>query len=186
MKIGLVGEAPNDTTAIKNLLEKKYRNDEFSFFFMLQNFNGSNLDSQKTKRFLRIEFETEKPDIVIFIRDLDSTWPNKNQYYKRQEYFSDSNSVVDKKGIFLLNIYEIEALILADIETFNSIYSTSIAPFPNVMIISEPKELLENSTKKYCISDNPEIFEKINFDNVLNCIYFNNFIKKFNRKISVS
>ena len=80
MKIALVGEAPNDTLSIKYLLEKRYKT--FNFFSMLKIINGSSLDSQKTKRLLRIEFQIEKPDLVIFIRDLDSTLPNK--YHLRQ------------------------------------------------------------------------------------------------------
>ena len=86
MKIGLVGEAPNDVKSIRNLLIKKYS--DFEFVFMLQRINGANLDSQKTKRFLRIEYENQKPDIVIFIRDLDSLLPNIKKLYERKDYFS--------------------------------------------------------------------------------------------------
>lgn len=183
MKIGLVGEAPNDTLAIKNLLERRYTDAKFEFVSLLQIINGSGLDSQKTKRFLRIEYETQKPDIVVFIRDLDATWPNRPKYYTRQEYFSNSNSVVDKKGIFLLNIFEIEALILADINTFNSLYDTKNVEFENVMTISEPKEVLKKITSKYCISDNPIIFKKLNYDELLKCLYFKKFIKKLDRQL---
>jgi hypothetical protein len=49
MKIGLVGEAPNDTQSIKNLLEKRYTNARYEFVFMLNYINGSNLDNQKNK-----------------------------------------------------------------------------------------------------------------------------------------
>lgn len=49
MKIGLVGEAPNDTQALKNLLVQRYHEDNFEFVFLIQRINGSNLDSQKTK-----------------------------------------------------------------------------------------------------------------------------------------
>jgi len=90
MKIGLVGEAPNDTQSIKNLLSKRYSNSKYEFVFMLQRTNGSNLDSQKSKRFLRIEFEQQKPDLVIFIRDLDSILPNKIKLYDRKNYFTSS------------------------------------------------------------------------------------------------
>jgi hypothetical protein len=86
MKIGLVGEAPNDTESIKNLLEKRYTGLEF--VSMLKIINGSNLDSQKTKRLLRVEYQQQKPDIVIFIRDLDSTLPNKSKLYERKNYFT--------------------------------------------------------------------------------------------------
>ena len=102
MRIGLVGEAPNDTESMKNLLIKRYPIEKFNFFSLLQIINGSNLDSQKTKRLLKKEFEQQKPDIVIFIRDLDSTLPNKEKLYERKNYFTSSNNVVNKKGIPLL------------------------------------------------------------------------------------
>ena len=69
------------------------------------------------------------PDIVIFIRDLDGLETDtdfKEKKAKRQEYFTKSKSVVDKKALYLLNIYEIEALILADIEAFNAFYKSHI------------------------------------------------------------
>lgn len=181
MKIALVGEAPNDTLSIKYLLEKKYKN--FNFFSMLKIINGSSLDSQKTKRLLRIEFQIEKPDLVIFIRDLDSTLPNKSKLYERKNYFSSSLRVVNKKGIPLLNIYEIEALILTDVENFNSIYGTDLKEISNVMEIPEPKEYLKNTTKKYSESQNSEIFKTIDFDKVLKCVYFERFINNFEKKI---
>lgn len=183
MKIGLVGEAPSDTISIKNLLEKKYSKEKYEFFSMLKIINGSNLDSQKTKRFLRIEYEIQKPDIVIFIRDLDSVLPNKKKLYERKNYFTQSNRVVNKKGIPLLHIYEIEALILSDIETFNSIFGTQIEKFTNVMAISEPKELLIKAANKYSVARNTYIFSKLNFDKVLTCSYFERFIKNLDKAL---
>lgn len=180
MKIGLVGEAPNDIQSIKYLLQKKYS--DLNFVFMLQRIHGSNLDSQKTKRFLRIEYETQKPDIVIFIRDLDSTLPNKGKLYERKFYFTSSNNVVNKKGIHLLHIYEIEALILADIDTFNNKFNVSVPKIANVMHVSEPKEFLKKQTTKYNESMNADIFKDLDFNTVLsNCEYFSRFIKNFEK-----
>lgn len=181
MKIGLVGEAPNDIQSIKNLLLKRYTDSKHEFIFMLQRINGSNLDSQKTKRFLRVEFESQKPDIVIFIRDLDSLLPNKVKLYERKNYFTSSNSVVNKKGIHLLHIYEIEALILTDIETFNIIYGTKIPKIIDAMLVNEPKEFLKMASKKYSESHNSYIFDKLDFDKVLECKYFEKFIKNLDK-----
>jgi hypothetical protein len=182
MKIGLVGEAPNDTESIKNLLEKRYTGLEF--VSMLKIINGSNLDSQKTKRLLRIEYQQQKPDIVIFIRDLDSTLPNKSKLYERKNYFTSSNSVVDKKGIPLLHIYEIEALLLTDVGSFNSKYGTNLEEIENVMSIEEPKEFLKSATKKYNESHNADLFKLIDFEKTLNCLYFKIFIKKFDKLLA--
>jgi len=180
MRIGLVGEAPNDTQSVKNLMQMEYK---FDFFFMLDRINGSKLDSQKTKRFLRIEYETKNPDIVIFIRDLDGLLSNRDQLNKRKLYFTNSNSVVDKKGVFLLHIYEIEALILCDIDTFNAIYNSELDLVDNPMMIEEPKEYLKSKTKLYNESHNADIFEKLSFEKALNCNYFERFITSFNKAI---
>lgn len=184
MKIALVGEAPNDTQSIKNLLEKKYLKENYQFVFLLQITNGSNLDSPKTKNLLRKEYQTQKPDVVIFIRDLDSILPNKEKLNDRKLYFTNSNRVVDKKGISLLHIYEIEALILTDIKMFNKRYGTNLSEIKNVMLIKEPKEYLKSTTKKYNESHNSDLFKLIDFEKTLNCIYFKNFIERFDKLIS--
>jgi hypothetical protein len=70
MKIGLVGEDPNDTKSIENLLVRQYP--QLNFVTLLYRVNGSMLDNNKAINSIRREFEIQKPDLVIFIRDLDS------------------------------------------------------------------------------------------------------------------
>lgn len=132
MKIGLVGEAPFDTTAIQNLLSRSYQ--DLDFVTLLNRINGSMLDNKKAiRRLLRTEYEDHKPDVILFIRDLDSLNNDGEAKRIRQEIFSYSNHIVDGIGIHLLNIFELEALILADIATFNSYYGVSLSPFPDPM-----------------------------------------------------
>lgn len=188
MKIGLVGEAPNDTAAIQNLLSKNYKHLEFTT--LLRDINGSMLDNNKAfRRILRIEYETQNPDLIIFIRDLDALETDRAAKLKRQETFNYSNNIVDKKGIFLLHIFEIEALIFADIEAFNKYYGCSILGISDPMKISEPKEVLIKATKKsvkqYSETHNAELFNLLNF-NILktNCRYFNDFIDYFEKIIN--
>lgn len=159
MKIGLVGEAPSDTSAIKNLLNKKYSSPKFLFYPLLNRIHGSELDNQKIKRLLRIKYEHEKPDIVIFIRDLDGTLKRNTTLKSRKKYFIDCNKVVDKKGIFLLNIYEIEALIISDIETFNRFFNCQLTYEDDPMEVENPKEDLKNKCHHFKESFNPDIFE---------------------------
>lgn len=187
--VGLVGEAPNDTNAIKNLLSRNYQN--LNFVTLLKNINGSMLDNNKAfRRILRIEYETQTPDLIIFIRDLDSLETDREAKLKRQETFNYSNNIVDKKGVFLLHIYEIEALIFADVETFNKHYGSSISKVIDPMRISEPKEELIKATKKsaksYSEAHNAKIFDLLNF-NILksNCRYFNDFIRKLDAEIAL-
>lgn len=189
MKIGLVGEAPNDTAAIQNLLSKNENYKNFEFATLLRDINGSMLDNNKTfRRILRIEYETQKPDLIIFIRDLDALETDRDAKLKRQEMFNYSNNIVDKKGIFLLNIYEIEALIFADIDAFNKEYGCSILPVYDPMGIIEPKEKLIKATRKsiklYSETHNSKIFHLLNFDTVkTNCRYFDAFIKNLDKEI---
>jgi len=186
MIVGLVGEAPNDTQSIKNLLEKNFH--ECDFKFLLNNITGSQLDEQKTKHLLRKEYRFEKPDIVIFIRDLDALENNAKQIEIRKQYFRDFNSVVDKKGVYLLNIFEIEALILADVDCFNRIYKSNISGIVDPMNVEQPKEFLKLKTrraaKQFNESHNPEIFNLLEYKVVKkHCRYFNDFIKKLDSEI---
>jgi len=185
MKIGLVGEAPNDTTAIQNLLSRKYQ--EFDFVTLLNRINGSMLDSKKAiRRLLRIEYEDQAPDIIIFIRDLDSLENDRSAKRKRQEIFSYSKRIVDGRGIHLLNIFELEALILSDIEVFNNRYGCTLAEFNDPMLIPMPKEvLIEASGYKFIESHNPDIFSLLNFDIVMRkCRYFSGFVRKLEKAIA--
>jgi len=200
--IGLVGEAPNDTESIKNLLSKEY--EVLVFITLLNNIRGSLLEddfllgkdkkkkknqpdgkiNKKIKVLLRIEYQSSKPDIVIFIRDLDSLKSNKHQLQIRKKYFAEVNSVVDKKGIYLLNIFEIEALILADIKTFNSIYHTKIEAIEDVMEVVEPKEFLKSKANGYSETQNAKVFQQLNFQQILSCAYFQAFVADLDELLS--
>ncbi len=189
MIVGLVGEAPNDTQSIKNLLQNFYRN--IIFEPLLKDIHGSQIESQKTKRFLRSEYELKKPDLIIFIRDLDGLENNLKQLEIRKQYFQDFNSVVDKRGVYLLNVFEIEALILADVNCFNKIYKSNISGIADPMKVEQPKEFLKLKTRKalkqFNESHNPEIFSELDFHVVKsNCRYFNTFVKKLDEEITAS
>jgi len=186
MKIGLVGEAPSDTTAIKNLLSRRYPG--FDFVTLLDRIHGSMLDNKKAiSRLLRIEYEDQQPSIVIFIRDLDALENDRAAKRRRQLVFSSSNRIVNRAGIHLLNIFELEALILADIATFNNYYHTEVAEFADPMIVPMPKEILKNATigiNQFNESHNPFLFSLLNLDVLIErCRYFAAFIRKFDRLI---
>jgi hypothetical protein len=188
MKIGLVGEAPNDTNAIKNLLGKNYK--ECEFFDLLTDITGGMLDSPKLfRRLLRFEFEDKRPDVLIFIRDLDSHEKDSKKKRERKKIFAYSNRIVNKTGLFLLNIYELEALILADVEVFNDMYGCEVGAFADPMQVADPKEVLKEASRKaqrpFNESHNPEIFNLLNFNIVkLNCRYFARFIKEFDKRLA--
>jgi hypothetical protein len=187
IRISLVGEHPTDTNSITNLLSKY--SDRVQLSPLLYNIHGSMLDNQKTKRSVRREYELQSPDYVIFIRDLDSV-KGRNDYEKkrreRSKYFAEYNRVVDKKGIFLLNIYELEALILADMGTFNAQYGTTLVFNTDPMLKEDPKGFLREESKgKYSQSDNPELFKLFDIEVVIEkCKYFRLFTNKLEKLIS--
>ncbi len=177
-KIGLIGEAPNDTYAIANLLNQKLKG-EVIFIEMIKNIRGSNLDNQKTKNRLRKNYERIKPDWVIMIRDLDGLEDDKEKLKHRKKYFSIFNKVIDKKGVFLLHVFEIEAIILSDINTFNKFYNSELTYIGDPMKKKEPKEFLMEKSK-YKESDCPELFKKLDIETIINnCRYFKSFFTDF-------
>src|ERR1700743_2437831 len=123
LKIGLIGEDPNDTQSIRNLLQRRYP-DSFTFKQLIKNKKGYQLDNARTSAALKVEFDDFKPNYVIFIRDADALPGENEKIQKAHNWFIKLNQIVNNKGILLLNIYELEALILADIETFNRLYGT--------------------------------------------------------------
>lgn len=189
IKIGLVGEDPNDTSAIKNLLEKKYKK-RVQFIPLLKRINGYQLDNSKVKSSLSVEFADRKCKFVLYVRDLDAYKSEISKVNTKRKWFTDlDRQGANGKGILLLNIWEIEAMILADIATFNTIYKTKCKYPGDPMSQQEPKEYLKeqtrNTAKSYRESDTPDIFAKLNFDTVQNrCSYFKSFIKDFDQKLA--
>jgi hypothetical protein len=184
MKIGLVGEAPNDTSAIKNLLSKVYTEDMgFKFFNMLDNITGDQLENQKLQNMLVLENQFKKPDIIIFIRDLDALKSDREKILNRRRYFVKQNNLVQRIGVALLNIFELEALIIHEAATFNSLYNVTLPSYPDATLLLEPKEILRSISNRYSESHNADIFTDINFDMLLSCNYFLEFIQSLNFKI---
>ncbi|MEQ9300346.1 MAG: DUF4276 family protein [Cyclobacteriaceae bacterium] len=189
MKIGLVGEHPNDSDCIENLLSRYY---DHEYFKLIRQVTGSQLDEKnntKLKRQIRLEYEWEKPTVVIFIRDLDATRQSSDYQQKRNfrnQYFADFRSVVDGKALFLLHIYELEALLLADLDTVNDQLGTQITIDVAPEEVVEPKEWLEEATeKKYNSSKNPRLFKELDLKRLTaNCGYFRRFIKDFETQLN--
>lgn len=188
-KIGIIGEDPNDTTSIKNLLVKKYPH-EIKCKTLIRNIKGGHLDNARTPKSLKVEFDDYNPDVVIFVRDADGIATEQQKIKKVKDWFNKLNPVVNNRGILLHNIYELEALILADIATFNKLYKTDIKVKSNVMYQKEPKELLIRESKKidfknpYKPSDCEKIFNTLDFDTVLNnCEYFRAFNAAFAERL---
>jgi len=189
LKIGLIGEDPNDTLSIQNLLLQKHSG-LIQFKQLIRNKKGYQLNNSRTDAALKVEFEDFKPQYVLFIRDADALPSEKAKIKRVQEWFNKLNPIVNNQGILLMNIYELEALILADIETFNNLYGTSIQFKKNCMYQKEPKEFLiqktSNNKKSYSESHCPGIFKTLKIDTVeRNCIYFKEFHSNFKKILKI-
>lgn len=177
--VGLVGESPHDTMAVANLLGNKYPG-FVSFITLTPDIRGGMLEDQPTKHILRKQYQKHQPTIVIFIRDLDGLEKNNTQLDQRKKYYAEFRSIVDKQSLYLLNIYALEALLLADIETFNQHYSTSVDYAGDPMHMEKPEVFLkEQSQYKYKESHTPELFQKLDFNKLRNVRYFERFINEF-------
>lgn len=187
IKVGLVGEDPNDTSSIKNILAKKYK-DKVTFKPMLKRVRGHYLDNPKTIRLLESEAKIEKCKFIIYIRDLDG-FPSQNDLIEKKTLWFDTlNNKTGKENIFLLNIWELEALIFADIENFNKSYKTSLKSVGNPMLVSDPKGKLKEATRKlrktFEESHCPDVFNILDLDIVSkNCSFFKDFLVEFDKKL---
>lgn len=193
IKVGLVGENPSDTQAIENLLSKDYT--EVKFIHLLKGaITGSMLDNMMMLKALRIEVESHKPDIVLFIRDLDGLKSDKDfaeKNEKRQNFYTKGKRMVnfqkeirEEDSLFLLNIYELEALILADIGNCNAYFGKNLALDKPAMEYEQPKEWLKINCK-YHVGEISTIFAALNAKNIqANCEYFDAFLQKWEKYLA--
>ena len=187
VRVGLVGEDPNDTSSVKNLLENRYK-DRVHFFPLLKGTKGFQLDNPKVKRSLPIEFESKNCRFVVYVRDLDAFKSQGDKFTAKLRWFKELDAAVNGKGILMLNIWELEALILGDMATFNKMYGTDHQSTHNPMLVKEPKEVLikltHKSRKPYKESHCPEIFKQLDIDKVIdNCSCFKEFITEFDSRL---
>jgi hypothetical protein len=116
IRIGLVGENEFDSRSMKHLFQEVFK--EKAVFSVVGNLKGDQVNSGKLERIL--QKEEEDFDMFIIIRDLDGFISESEKVQERQNWFVKINKVIHQKGLFLLHIQKIEALILADIQAFNS------------------------------------------------------------------
>jgi hypothetical protein len=186
-RVGLLGESPNDTKAMEALLKPRY-GQRVEFFTLLRNVTGDMLEYAETFRNLRKEYEWEKPNLVIAIRDLDTLETKGAKWRQRQAYFRKVATVVEQKSLPLLHIYEIEALICADIAKFNATYGCACEVPADPMTIAEPKERLMAATPpgkpRYAEGHCAKLLAEVSYDMLLtNCRYFAEFDLDFSQRI---
>lgn len=173
LKVGLVGEDPHDTLSIKLLLLKSYNN--VRFYQLGKGIKGYQLDNPKTKRTIIVEKEDHKCNFIIYIRDLDGYCSEKTKVENKKKWFNELNKVTGNNNVLLLNIWELEALILADIETFNKHYHVESTFKSDPQLVKDPKEVLKHLTRK----------NKKNIKSLIALIFFQNLIFLISKTIVV-
>jgi hypothetical protein len=173
IKIGIVGEHPqNDSEAFLHLLSPKCC-EGIELMPIVKNMRGSQLDGAKFLKQLSKEFLNEKLEKVIFVRDADEIMSDEilENKHKRDKWFKEANAQIENKGLFFLAIYEMEALILADIDNFNKLYKIKNKFVSHPMNVSDPKAELKRLSDKsqrsaYEERDAPKIFAILDFQTV--------------------
>lgn len=72
--VGVIGENTNDVKTVVGLLKQRF-DTIINFFELLKNINGSLLDEGKGNKAANLaaaECKIQKPDFVLYIRDLDA------------------------------------------------------------------------------------------------------------------
>lgn len=190
IKVGLVGEDPNDADAIKALLVAKFKSRPVQFIKLGERImKGNQLDTEKARKIIGDDFRVRRPDFVVVTRDLDALESNTAQRAKRDKWFDLLNEqALASKGLFLLHIYELEALIAAHPEVFNHHYGAKYTPPGDVMHIEDPKGKLRDATRKcrsvYHPNHSPELLGKVSYDRLVErCRYFKAFDKLFTARL---
>jgi hypothetical protein len=191
IKIGIIGENTNDVLAVVGLLKKQAFAANLVFFELLEKTNSSFLDEGKGHKAADLaaaEFRTLKPDFILYIRDLDVVAKNRAKYKTQIEFrsniFQKLNQKVNEQAIFMLNIYEIEALILADFEKFKRIYNNETWFFDAKTAAEEvkPKGTLKNFLGKDPIIN--DLIPKLRIDIISeNHTHFKAFYSEFQKMI---
>ena len=184
-RVGLIGESPNDTAALLALLNQRYGG-QFVGVAMAKGLTGDRLKIPKMRRVLQTEYDLKRPNLVVYIRDLDALASDAAQVARRQAEFQDIQKVVGGDALFLLHIYQFEALLLADVVTFNRVYHVAVPAPGNPTRVIAPKKKLMAATDKpkaarqYGPNDSAELAAQLDYARLLaKCPYFREFDAAF-------
>lgn len=186
--VGLLGESPNDTNSVRALLGQRYGK-RVRFVIISPEITGSQLDTAKLQKIVLINYRFQKPDLVVVIRDLDAPETDRRKKVERLLFFRKLNKGLERKGLFLLNIQAIEALIASDIGPFNQRYACNCEVPADPMTISDPVTFLKRATPPnkptYNEGHCAELLAAASYDTILaNCRYFAAFDAQFKQHIS--
>lgn len=185
--VGLLGESPNDTDSLRVLLGRRY-GARVRFVVISPEITGTQLDSPKFQHIVRANYRFQKPDLVVMTRDLDAPFSDRQKRAERLLFFRKLNKGFEQKGIFLLHIQAMEALIAADIAPFNQRYGCACVVPADPTTIADPAQFLKDATARcrthygegHCAS----LLAEANYNILLaNCQYFREFDGAFATRI---
>ncbi|WP_293897614.1 DUF4276 family protein [Sphingobacterium sp. UBA5670] len=188
--IGLIGEDPNDTVALENLLKPQFGS-AIRFKTLCKKLKGDGLESFKFFKQITAETKIEKYDLLVCIRDLDGFNSDKLKVDSRNIWFQKVKDYANNcKAVILLNVWELEALLFADINLINRKYGTKLTFSKDPTSIKDPKEKLKRETSKgrrrYVESDCRELFAEIDYNKIMaKCIFFRDFVNVLKNELSI-
>jgi hypothetical protein len=163
-RIGILTEDyDNDGKGYRDLLKKKFGEKAF-FLPILPLERGKQLDNRKKMAgLIEKAFTQNKLDFILYIRDLDALPSDERAKATLQDWFSFAENTA--KGISFMVIYESEALILADFDTFCKIKKIKAQYKKDPMYREDPKGYL--GKYGYNEKELPKIFAQLDFDTIL-------------------
>ena len=186
-RVGVAGESSHDTKALRDLLHRQYG--QWAQFIALPlRLEGGQLDGRKSRTMFRLAYEDKQPDLVIIFRDLDGPATDRAKRQQRVALFEEMNALVERKGLLLLHIYTIEALLIAHIEVFQKKYGWQCRVPANPTTIPNPAQFLRdasrNSTRRYDKVSCPAMMELVAYDSLVSrCDYFRDFDTALQQRI---
>lgn len=175
-RVGVVGESSFDTKAMRDLLERQY-GQRAQFIDLALRLEGGQFDGHKAKTMFKLRYEAKQPDLIIIFRDLDGSASDKEMRRKREAFFADMNALVGNKGLFLMHVYTIEALLIAHIEVFQQKFGWQCKVPANPTTIPKPAQFLRDasrqSRRRYEKASCPDMMELVAYPFLVKrCRYF--------------
>jgi hypothetical protein len=169
--IGVIGEHPNnDAEAIIALLQKYVIEENWVLQPCPLKIRGAQLDSLNLfAKSIQTEKEEENYERFIVVRDLDVERKEKDKVKikNREKWFKNISQILFHESFFFIIIYELETLILCDLDTANSYFGSKITISGLPIKINNPKEFLtsqtRNATKRYDTSHAKILCAKLDF-----------------------
>ncbi len=167
IRIGIIGENyRNDACAFKAFLTPQYKG-KIEFISLFNSFSKGIPTYSKIIRAMPTEIDKQKLDALLCMLDLDEH----AKRTERNQWFKAIQKGISIKSIFFLAVIELEALILADIDTFNEKYGIKGQYNKNPKLNANPKGELKERTglsskakRQYEEKHSFEIFTDLQFD----------------------